>query len=123
MAFMIPENSPHPAEAWELLRWILTKSPPEHIGTQYSGMIPTYRPATESDAWLNSPPVHNRRLLVALERQYSFPLFSPGWQEWRDNNLTPELLFMIQGKKTVEEAAADAERRIDAVLDRVHGTE
>lgn len=120
MAFMIPRNSPHPDEAWELLRWILTKSPVEHLGTQYSGMMPTYRPATESAQWLTSPPVHNRHLLVELENSYSFPLFTPGWQEWRDNNLTPELLSMIQGKKTVAEFAGDAERRINAVLARVY---
>ena len=50
----------------------------------------------------------------------SFPLFTPGWQEWRDNNLTPEMLLMIQGKKPVEECVRDAERRINAVLDRVY---
>lgn len=120
MAFMIPKNSTHPEEAWELLRWILTKSPAEHLGIQYSGMMPTYKPATESVAWLDSRPVHNRRLLVELEKNYSFPLFSPGWQEWRDNNLTPEMLLMIQGRKTVEEFAVDAEGRINAVLDRVY---
>jgi len=120
MAFMIPKNSPHPEEAWELLRWILTKSPPEQISTQYSGMMPTYRPATASGAWLNTPPVHNRHLLVELEKGYSFPLFTPGWQEWRDNNLTPEILQMIQGKKSVEQFAADAGRRINAVLDRAY---
>ena len=31
MAFMIPRNSPHPDEAWELLHWILTKSPVEQL--------------------------------------------------------------------------------------------
>ncbi|HSQ77179.1 MAG TPA: sugar ABC transporter substrate-binding protein [Bacteroidota bacterium] len=120
MAFMIPRNSPHPDEAWQLLHWILTKSPVEQLHTQYLGMMPTYKPFTQSTEWLTAPPIHNRHLLVELEQQYSFPLFTPGWQEWRDNNLTPEMLLMIQGKKPLEECVRDAERRINAVLDRVY---
>ena len=84
------------------------------------GMMPTYRPFTESPVWLSSPPAHNRRLLVDLEQGYSFPLFTPAWQEWRDNNLTPEMMQMIQGKKTAEECARDAQRRINAVLARIY---
>jgi len=120
MAFMIPRNSPHPDEAWELLRWILTKSPVERLHAQYLGMMPTTRRFTQSAGWLDAAPVHNRHLLVKLEEAESFPLFTPGWQEWRDNNLTPEMLLMIQGKKSVEEATSDAERRINAVLSRVY---
>jgi ABC-type glycerol-3-phosphate transport system substrate-binding protein len=120
MAFMIPKNSPHPDEAWELLRWILTRSPVEHLNTQYEGMIPTYKPSTASPVWLNAAPMYNRRLLVELEQGQSFPLFTPAWQEWRDNNLTPELMQMIQGNRTVEECARSAEQRINAILDRVY---
>ncbi len=120
MAFMIPQNSPHPDEAWQLLLWILTKSPVESLNRQYLGMMPTYRPFAASPRWLDSPPVHSRNLLVALESGQSFPLFSPAWQEWRDNNLTPELMQMIQGKKSPAECARDADRRINAVLDRVY---
>ena len=120
MAFMIPRNSPHPDEAWELLHWILTRSPVEHLNTQYLGMMPTYTLFTRSPEWLNAAAANNRHLLVELEQRYSFPLFTPAWQEWRDNNLTPEMLLMIQGKKTVEECSVDAERRINAVLARVY---
>jgi multiple sugar transport system substrate-binding protein len=119
MAFMIPKNSPHPEEAWELLRWILTKSPVEKIHTMYFGMMPTYKPFTRSSAWLDATPLHNRRLLVELEGKYAFPLFTPAWQEWRDNNLTPELLLMIQGQKPVDEFLDNAEQRINGVLGRV----
>ena len=120
MAFMIPGNSPHPDEAWQLLLWILTKSPVGHLNRQYEGMMPTYRPFAASPLWLNAAPVHSRNLLVALEEGQSFPLFTPGWQEWRDNNLTPELMLMTQGKKSVAECARDADRRINAVLDRLN---
>ena len=120
MAFMIPRNSPHPNEAWELLRWILRKSPVEHLNTQYLGMMPTSKQLTRSAGWLEAAPIHNRHLLVELEQGQSFPLFTPGWQEWRDNNLTPEMLLMIQGKKSVEECVSDAERRINVVLSRVY---
>jgi ABC-type glycerol-3-phosphate transport system substrate-binding protein len=120
MAFMIPRNSPHPDEAWQLLLWILTRSPVEGLNRQYEGMMPTTRAFTQSPLWLNAPPVHNRQLLVALEQEASFPLFTPAWQEWRDNNLTPELMLMIQGKKSAAECARDADRRINAVLDRVN---
>jgi multiple sugar transport system substrate-binding protein len=120
MAFMIPANSPHPEEAWQLLLWILTKSPVEHLNRQYEGMMPTYRPFAASPLWLNAAPLHSRNLLVALEQGQSFPLFTPGWQEWRDNNLTPELMLMTQGKKSAAECARDADRRINAVLDRLN---
>jgi multiple sugar transport system substrate-binding protein len=120
MAFLIPNNSPHPEEAWELLRWIAEKSPAEHLTRQYQGMMPTFRPSTQSTAWLDAAPAHNRRVLLALEQDHSFPLFTPAWQEWRDNNLTPELMLMIRGDKSVEECARDAERRINAVLARVY---
>lgn len=120
MAFMIPRNSPHPDEAWELLRWILTRSPVEHVNAQYLGMMPTNKRFTRSAGWLNAAPLHNRHLLVELEEGQSFPLFTPGWQEWRDNNLTPEMLLLIQGKKSVDECVSDAERRINTVLARVY---
>jgi multiple sugar transport system substrate-binding protein len=121
MAYLIPGNSPHPEEAWELLRWILTRSPADQIARQYQGLMPTTRKYAEEPAWLSAPPAHNRGLLVRLEEQYAFPLFTPAWQEWRDNNLTPEMMLMIRGEKTVEQAARDAERRINAVLARVQG--
>ncbi|MEX1275676.1 MAG: sugar ABC transporter substrate-binding protein [Bacteroidota bacterium] len=117
MAFLIPHNSPHPDEAWELLKWIITKSPVQTIDRQYLGLMPVYRPHAESSEWLHSEPRYNRRVLVELAQSQSFPLFSPGWQEWRDNNLTPELQLMIQGKKTVEQFTRDAERRINNVLE------
>ncbi len=120
MAYLVPKNSPHPEEAWTLLRWILTRSPVDEIATQYQGLMPTNRRYSEDSAWLDAAPRHNRRLLVALEDGYSFPLFTPAWQEWRDNNMTPEIMLMIRGEKSVEQAARDAERRIDAVLARVH---
>jgi len=123
MAFMIPRNSPHPDEAWELLRWILTHSPAGVIDRQYQGMMPTYRPMAASEQWLSARPRYDRKLLVTLERGYSFPLFTPGWQEWRDNNLTPEVMAMIRGEKSVEAAAASAGHRIDAVLDRAFSEE
>ena len=120
MAFMIPQNSPHPDEAWQLLLWILTKSPVGSLNRQYLGMMPTYRPFADSPLWLDAPPVHNRHLLVELEEHSAFPLFTPAWQEWRDNNLTPELMQMIRGKKSPADCARDADRRINAVLDRVY---
>jgi len=120
MAFMIPANSPHPDEAWQLLLWILTKSPASTMSRQYEGMMPTTKSYTRSPFWLDAPPAHSRGLLLALEEGYAFPLFSPAWQEWRDNNLTPELMLMIQGKKSAAECARDADRRINAVLDRAH---
>jgi hypothetical protein len=69
---------------------------------------------------MDAAPAHNRRVLLVLEQDHSFPLFTPAWQEWRDNNLTPELMLMIRGDKSVEECARDAERRINAVLARVY---
>jgi len=120
MAYMIPMDSPHPDEAWELIRWILTKTPVAVIDRQYQGMMPTYKPFASSSAWLDAEPLYNRRLLIELERGHSFPLFTPGWQEWRDNNLTPEMMLMIRGEKPVEKCAADAQERINAVLDRTY---
>ncbi len=123
MAFLIPNNSPHPDEAWELLRWILTRSPVQALDAEYPGMMPTNRTATGSPDWLNAVPSYSRRLLVELENGESFPLFTPSWQEWRDNSLTPEMLLMILGKKSVEDCARDADRKINTVLARVYGRE
>jgi multiple sugar transport system substrate-binding protein len=121
MAYLIPRTSPHPEEAWELLRWIMTRTPAAAIDRQYQGMMPTYKPMATSPAWVDARPFYSRQLLVDLERGYSFPLFTPGWQEWRDNNLTPEMMSMIRGQQSVETAAAAAERRIDMVLERAFG--
>lgn len=120
LAYLIPRNSPHPAEAWELVRWIMTKTPAALIDRQYQGMLPTYKPVASSPAWLDAQPLYSRRLLVELERGQSFPLFTPGWQEWRDNNLTPEMMSMVRGEKSVEASAASAQERINAVLARVY---
>ena len=120
MAYMIPRNTPHPDEAWQLLHWILTKTPVALIDRQYQGMMPTYKPFAGSSAWLNAKPLYDRRLLVGLEEGYAFPLFTPGWQEWRDNNLTPEMMLMIRGEKSVEECAAAAQERINEVLQRAY---
>jgi ABC-type glycerol-3-phosphate transport system substrate-binding protein len=118
MAYLIPKNSSHPEEAWELIRWIMTRTPASAADRLYQGMMPTTRALATSPEWLDARPLYSRRLLVELERGYSFPLFTPGWQEWRDNNFAPEVMSMIRGEKTVEAAAASAEQRINAVLDR-----
>ena len=118
MAFMIPQNSDHPDEAWELLKWILTRSPAESVDRQYLGMMPTYWPVVRSRAWLESAPRYNRQIIVDLAEHYALPLYTPGWQEWRDKILTPDLMTFIRGGMTVEEFAQDAEERINAVLER-----
>jgi multiple sugar transport system substrate-binding protein len=118
MAFMIPQNSDHPDEAWELLKWILTRSPAESVDRQYLGMMPTYKPVVHSQAWLESEPRYNRQVIVDLAEHYSLPLYTPGWQEWRDNIFTPGLMTFIHGGTTVEEFTRDTEERINAVLER-----
>jgi multiple sugar transport system substrate-binding protein len=118
MAFMIPQNSDHPAEAWELLKWILTKSPAATVDREYLGMMPTYWPVVRTKAWLESEPRYHRQIIVDLAQQYPLPLYTPGWQEWRDKILTPDLMTFIRGGMTVEEFAQDAEPRINAVLER-----
>lgn len=118
MAFMIPENSDHPDEAWELLAWILTRSSAGTIDRQYLGMMPTYLPNIRSRAWLDSEPRYDRQTIVALAEHHSLPLYTPGWQEWRDNTLTPDLSRFIRGEVPVEEFARNAEERINAVLER-----
>jgi ABC-type glycerol-3-phosphate transport system substrate-binding protein len=118
MAFMIPQNSDHPDEAWELLKWILTRSPAESVDRQYLGMMPTYWPVVRSRVWLESAPRYNRQIIVDLAEHYALPLYTPGWQEWRDKILTPDLMTFIRGGMTVEEFAQDAEERINAVLER-----
>ncbi len=118
MAFMIPQNSEHPDEAWQLLKWILTRSPVESVDHQYLGMMPTYWPATRSPVWFESEPRYNRQVIVDLAKYHALPLYTPGWQEWRDNSFTPGLTTFIRGEETVEEFARDAEERINAVLER-----
>ncbi len=118
MAFMIPQTCGHPEETWELLKWILTRSPAETVDRQYLGMMPTYRPIFHSRAWVESEPKYNRQIIVTLAEHHALPLYTPGWQEWRDNSFTPDLMAFIQGGMTLEEFVQDAEQRINAVLER-----
>jgi multiple sugar transport system substrate-binding protein len=118
MAFMIPQTSKHPDEAWELLKWILTRSPAESVDRQYLGMMPTYRPVVRSRAWLDAEPRYNRQVIVDLAEHHSLPLYTPGWQEWRDNDMTPNLTSFLTGGMTVDEFTRDTEERINAVLER-----
>ncbi|MEO8168648.1 MAG: extracellular solute-binding protein, partial [bacterium] len=117
-AFLIPKNTEHPDEAWELLRWIVTQTPPDKFDQLYNFMMPSNRTITATAEWLNSEPKYDRRVLVRLQDGQSFPLFTPGWQEWRDNIFTPEMLAMIQGKETVQEFVKRVEPKINAVLSR-----
>ena len=117
-AFLIPKNTEHSDEAWQLLHWILTRIPPDKFDQLYNYMMPTNRNLTSTREWLNSEPKYDRQVLVQLQNGESFPLFTPGWQEWRDNIFTPEMLTMIQGKESVEEFARRVEPKINAVLAR-----
>jgi ABC-type glycerol-3-phosphate transport system substrate-binding protein len=117
-AFLIPGNSEHPREAWQLLKWVLTKAPAGQFDQLYNQMMPTNRELTSSQQWLDAEPRYNREVLVRLQNNESFPLFTPGWQEWRDNIFTPEMVKMIQGRENVQQFVRRIEPKVNEIIAR-----
>ncbi len=115
-AFGIPRTSKHPDSAWEFLRWMVEDMPPRFANRLFYGQVPNSRRLASSDAYLLGKPRVNRAVIVDLIEDYSFSYWRTRWQQFRDQGFLPQLDLMMLGKKSVDEGAADASRRINEVL-------
>jgi len=115
-AFCIPTTSQHKDEAWKLLKWIITFPGKEKIDELFYTMMPAYKPLATSKEWLNGVPRCNRAIIPELYEKYSLSIMTPGWLEWREHGLIPEMQNAFALRKTVREAARDASREINEVL-------
>ncbi len=117
--FIIPKDCTHPAEAWELLKWIVTYPPQTDVAKIMEKGVPCYMPLAASLAWKASVGEPRANLLSETLDKYSFSYISPGWYEWRDNILTPALDQAFLGAQTPAQAMSDAEKKVNEVLARV----
>ncbi len=119
-AFGIPKSSEHPDAAWEFLRWIVEEMPANYADRIFYGLVPNSRRLAGSPEYLEGEPKVNRRILIDLIEHHSFSYWRSGWREFRDQGFLPELELMMSGAKSVEQGAADADKLINAVLDRAN---
>jgi multiple sugar transport system substrate-binding protein len=112
----IPRQSEHPREAWQLIKYILTLSTGTKVNELFETMMPVFKPVAFSKEWIEGEPSCNRRAIIETEQRYSFFHITPGWLEWREQGLTPEVQNAMTGRKSVLEAAHDAARKISAIL-------
>ncbi len=82
----------------------------------FFGLVPNSTRLASSEEYLQAEPKVDREVLVDLVENYSFAYWRTGWFEFRDQGFLPELDLMVAGDKTVEEGAADADRRINEVI-------
>lgn len=115
-AFGIPKGSRHADSAWAFLRWIVEEMPAKYADRMFYGQVPNSRRLAMSAEYLNGTPRVDRRVLIDMIDRYSFSYWRSRWLQFRDQGFLPQLDLMVLGEKSVEQAAADAHRRIDEVL-------
>lgn len=114
--YMIPQNAAHPNEAWELVSWLTTEV--EGIGAcWFLQQQQRPSPLNDCDGYLKDGETHPRAesiLNVAgLDNIAAISPIQPQADEII-NRMVDDVLF---GDKTAEEALADAEADIQAILD------
>lgn len=115
-AFGIPKTSENAEAAWEFIRWVVEEMPPEFADRMFYGQVPNSRRLASSPEYLNGEPKVDRQVVIDMIERYSFSHWRSRWLQFRDQGFLPELDLMVAGKKTVEQGAADASKRIDEVL-------
>jgi len=119
--FCIPTKSKHKEEAWQLIKWIVTHKGREKEFLEIYYQMPVYKPLAYSDAWLKKNPPINRKVILEMYEKYSFTENSPHRMEWHEGVLVSEVEQAVLGMKSVPEAAQDATRKINAILQQDHG--
>jgi len=117
-AFGIPKSSKHPDEAWEFIRWLVNELPAKYSDRMYYGLVPNSRRLASSPEYLNGAPKVDRDVVIDMIENYSFSYWRSRWAQFRDEGFLPEVDRMVSGEKSVEQAAADADKRINEVLSR-----
>jgi multiple sugar transport system substrate-binding protein len=112
----IPRQSKQPDEAWQLIKYILTSPARTKLNELFESMMPVFKPLAFSKEWIEGEPLCNRRAIIETEERYSFFHITPGWLEWREQGLTPEVQNAMSGRKSVLDAARDAARKINSIL-------
>lgn len=117
-AFGITATSQHPAEAWELIKHIVTLPSKKGINELYSTAMPLYKPLAHSKEFLEGSPRCNRQALLDINNGKVFNLITPGWQEWRDHGFVPNMQDMLAGRKSVQDGLSAIDAKINEVLAR-----
>ncbi|MBC8145188.1 MAG: sugar ABC transporter substrate-binding protein [bacterium] len=115
-AFGIPKGSKNAEAAWEFLRWMIEDMPAKYVDRMFYGQVPNSRRLASADEYLNGDPKVNRTVVIDLIDNESFAYYRSRWLQFRDQGFLPELDLMVLGEKPVEQAANDADRRINEVL-------
>jgi multiple sugar transport system substrate-binding protein len=114
----IPRQSEHPDEAWQLIKYILTLPTGTKVNELFDTMMPVFKPLAFSKEWIEGAPLCNRHAIIETGERYSFFHITPGWLEWREQGLTPEVQNAMSGRKSVLDAAHDAARKINSILEQ-----
>jgi multiple sugar transport system substrate-binding protein len=115
-AFGIPKGSKNAEAAWEFLRWMVEEMPARYADRMFYGQVPNSRRLANAPEYLNGTPSVNRRVLIDMIDRYSFSYWRSRWLQFRDQGFLPQLDLMVIGEKSVEQAAVDADKRINEVL-------
>lgn len=114
--FCIPAKSEHKEEAWQLIKWIVTHEGRQNQLLEIYYQMPVYRPLAYSDAWLKKNPPINRKVILEMHEKHSFTENSPHRMEWHESVLVSEVEQAVLGMKSVPDAARDATRKINTIL-------
>lgn len=114
--YMVPKNAAHPEEAWELVKWLTTEI--EDVGAcWFLQQQQRPSPLLECDGYLLDGETHPRAQSIldvaALDNTASISPVQPQADEILDR-MVDDVMF---GDKTPQDALADAEAEIQALLD------
>ena len=119
----IGANNAHPDESWAFIQCMT--GPLRTVEMTVPGKIPVYRPAAESDAWLESDLMPPNKGFLLNWAQYTGPTsFTPGWGEWRGYTdgagLQGQLDDVFNGNVDLETALEEVTEYANGVLGRFY---
>ncbi|MCD6352234.1 MAG: extracellular solute-binding protein, partial [Armatimonadetes bacterium] len=111
--YAIMAGSKHPQEAWELLKFLLSKHAQEVMAEKQEKM--PSRLSVLKGAYLQSPAEYNRRVFVDALGYAQFPPNIPEWDKVQ-HLMQEELDLIWIGKKPVDQGLHDAVRKVNEML-------
>lgn len=119
----IGANSGHPDEAWAFVNCMT--GPLRTVEMTFPGKIPVYRPAAESEAWLELDQLPPNKSFLLDWAQYTGPTsFTPGWGEWRGYTdgagLEGQLNDVFNGNVDLDTALEEVTEFANGVLGRYY---
>lgn len=119
----ISPTTKHADEAWAFTKFAAGEG--ITMDMVLAGKIPSYRPLTESEAFLEKGmQPDNKDLLIRQAAKQMRTSFTRSWSEWRGYGAAEALGFngvidgVIDGELTLEEALEQADENVNAVLKR-----